>query len=249
MTGWPLTYVYNRRDYLSIDYRRPASLQNTPHHGKPPPSPSSRSPLIAAAAPDPLARGDCPHHCAARDDGGGLCGGDPQHDPRRRPPARPRHARTQQPAGGRGGVRPVPRPQRPHSRRHGFQVRPLSFPASRSLTRTLSHGDLLFLSYKPRGADPDSHPAMEASAPHPQPSQPDPSHPKTHTDPPLPNTIPLKDLSSVQEPEIDQYWEKQTGKIERKRDPAFCRHGEKAMCDYCMPLEVCRRPLLGLCRC
>ncbi|KIR82129.1 nuclear protein localization protein 4 [Cryptococcus gattii EJB2] len=100
-----------------------------------------------------------------------------------------------------------------------------------------SHGDLLFLSYKPRGADPDSHPAMEATTSLPQPSQPDPSHPKTHTDPPLPNTIPLKDLSSVQEPEIDQYWEKQTGKIERKRDAAFCRHGEKAMCDYCMPLE------------
>ncbi|KIR37157.1 nuclear protein localization protein 4 [Cryptococcus deuterogattii MMRL2647] len=100
-----------------------------------------------------------------------------------------------------------------------------------------SHGDLLFLSYKPRGADPDSHPAMEATTSLHQPSQPDPSHPKTHTDPPLPNTIPLKDLSSVQEPEIDQYWEKQTGKIERKRDPAFCRHGEKAMCDYCMPLE------------
>lgn len=88
---------------------------------------------------------------------------------------------------------------------------------------------------------------MEATTSLPQPSQPDPSHPKTHTDPPLPNTIPLKDLSSVQEPEIDQYWEKQTGKIERKRDAAFCRHGEKAMCDYCMPLEVCHRSILVLC--
>lgn len=115
--------------------------------------------------------------------------------------------------------------------------------SSRRLADPRSHGDLLFLSYKPRAADPDSHPAMQATAPHPQPAQPDPSHPKTHTEPPMPNTIPLRDLSSVQEPEIDQYWEKQTGKIERKRDPAFCRHGDKAMCDYCMPLEVYRRPL------
>lgn len=88
---------------------------------------------------------------------------------------------------------------------------------------------------------------MEATTSLHQPSQPDPSHPKTHTDPPLPNTIPLKDLSSVQEPEIDQYWEKQTGKIERKRDPAFCRHGEKAMCDYCMPLEVYVTVLYSFC--
>lgn len=101
------------------------------------------------------------------------------------------------------------------------------------------HGDLLFLSYKQSQANPNSHPTTSASsstAPHP--SQPDPSHPHTHTDPPLPNTIPLPDLSHVIEPEVDLYWQKQDGKIHRKRDTNFCRHGEKGMCDYCMPLEV-----------
>ncbi len=101
-----------------------------------------------------------------------------------------------------------------------------------------SHGDLLFLSYRPLAANGDSHPAMEASTSTSHPSQPDPSHPHTHTEAPLPNVIPLADLSQVQEPEVDSYWSGQNGKIERKRDPVFCRHGEKGMCDYCMPLEV-----------
>ncbi|WWC86305.1 nuclear protein localization protein 4 [Kwoniella dendrophila CBS 6074] len=117
-----------------------------------------------------------------------------------------------------------------------------SVPFSALVGRTVgdmgfSHGDLLFLSYKPISADPQSHPTTQASSSHPHPSQPDPSHPHTHTDPPLPNTIPLTDLSHVQEHDIDLYWKSQTGKIERKRDPDFCRHGEKGMCDYCMPLE------------
>ncbi|WVR05934.1 nuclear protein localization protein 4 [Kwoniella sp. DSM 27419] len=118
------------------------------------------------------------------------------------------------------------------------------FPFSALVGRTVgdmgfSHGDLLFLSYKPLSADPQSHPTTQASTTSQpaHPNQPDPSHPHTHTDPPLPNTIPLKDLSHVVEPDIDRYWKAQNGKIERKRDPAFCRHGEKAMCDYCMPLE------------
>ena len=42
----------------------------------------------------------------------------------------------------------------------------------------------------------------------------------------------------MEEPPVDMYWNKQTGKIERKRDPVFCRHNDNAMCDYCMPLEV-----------
>ncbi|WVN85392.1 nuclear protein localization protein 4 [Cryptococcus depauperatus CBS 7841] len=100
-----------------------------------------------------------------------------------------------------------------------------------------NHGDLLFLSYKPQTVDPDSYPTTQATVAHVHPTQPDPSHPHTHMDPPLPNTISLRDLSSIEEHEIDRYWATQNGKIERKRDVTFCRHGEKGMCDYCMPLE------------
>ena len=102
---------------------------------------------------------------------------------------------------------------------------------------THSHGDLLFLSYK-QAADSGNHQNAVATSSTTKPPQPDPSHPHTHTDPPLPNVIPLVDLSKVEIPEVDEFWSGKDGKIERSRDPAFCRHGDKGMCDYCMPLQV-----------
>ncbi|KAI7903927.1 NPL4 family-domain-containing protein [Cokeromyces recurvatus] len=42
---------------------------------------------------------------------------------------------------------------------------------------------------------------------------------------------------NVKQDEVDDFLEKQRGLIHRKKDPKFCRHGDNAMCDYCMPLE------------
>ncbi|KAL1410637.1 nuclear protein localization protein 4 [Vanrija albida] len=101
-----------------------------------------------------------------------------------------------------------------------------------------SHGDLLFLSYKPVEAG-SSTPSLAPPPPAPTTLRGGASAPSASTSgTATPSVVPTgPNLDHIVEPDIDVYWNSQSGKIDRKRDNAFCRHGEKAMCDYCMPLE------------
>ncbi|KAG0174507.1 nuclear protein localization protein 4 [Apophysomyces sp. BC1034] len=80
----------------------------------------------------------------------------------------------------------------------------------------LKHGDIVFVSYvEPTVETTESHGPRKDTA----------------------GYIAIDDLPTIKQDKVDDFLEKQRGLIKRAKDPKFCRHGDNAMCDYCMPLE------------
>ncbi|KAE8447610.1 nuclear protein localization protein 4 [Mollisiaceae sp. DMI_Dod_QoI] len=113
----------------------------------------------------------------------------------------------------------------------------------------LNHGDMVFINYKHKDAAANGN-SNGASYPV-NASQPFSSSNRLNGAVVLPTAdVPviaeaLKSPSEkiknpwevVKQSAVDDRLDKQDGKIPRKRDPKMCRHGDKGMCDYCMPLE------------
>lgn len=78
------------------------------------------------------------------------------------------------------------------------------------------HGDLLFIAY-----EEDSSVVADEPVPTKQAN---------------PNTAEAI-FHNVKQLPLDDELDSKDGKILRPRDPKMCRHGDKGMCDYCMPLE------------
>ncbi|TFK41295.1 NPL4 family-domain-containing protein [Crucibulum laeve] len=85
----------------------------------------------------------------------------------------------------------------------------------------LSHRDLVFVSYQPFEKTPASSESV----------------PSTSTSKTAATDVAKRPWELVKEEPVDEHWRAQTGMIPRGRDPVFCKHGAKGMCDYCMPLE------------
>lgn len=97
----------------------------------------------------------------------------------------------------------------------------------------LSHGDLIFVAWESLPASaPASDPERSQQPEHAE------SSASASTVQNQSQTTEKDAWKNVTEDAIDVYWQRQDGKIPRPKDIKFCRHGDKAMCDYCMPLEV-----------
>ncbi|KAG8770796.1 nuclear protein localization protein 4, partial [Serendipita sp. 398] len=93
-------------------------------------------------------------------------------------------------------------------------------------TMNIKHGDMLYLSYKTYDEQGVDAPGGTKD-----------SNVSSVSAPVGDSAETKRAWEAVKEDPVDVFWRSKDGKISRQRDTKFCKHGDKGMCDYCMPLE------------
>jgi nuclear protein localization family protein 4 len=124
----------------------------------------------------------------------------------------------------------------------GTQIQKLGLTYSLSeIMLTCSHGELVFAFYDDIQLNGSANMAhvngatLSGDVPMSETSE-------SLSSPAVPTTTQKGPRGPVKQDAVDDVLDDQDGKIPRKRDPKMCKHGEKGMCDYCMPLEVLPHP-------
>lgn len=126
-----------------------------------------------------------------------------------------------------------------HGRNTSGETRPQVSPLQRT-DLTCRHGDLVFAFYDDLQVNGSANAAhvngatLSGDVPMSETTEPS-SSPVTLSSQP---STQKRSRGPVKQDAVDDFLDTQDGKIPRKRDPKMCKHGEKGMCDYCMPLEV-----------
>lgn len=97
----------------------------------------------------------------------------------------------------------------------------------------MKHGDMLFLKFNEAHAAPETPSSSMTASTNKLNGAVLPTEPSQSRK----MSKPVDQWKTVTQDPVDDILEARSGKISRPRDHKMCKHAQKGMCDYCMPLD------------